>query len=319
MSVARHPTVPPGRLHGWWADPFRRWLTIVLAVVGAAILCREYGHLLTGLMAETRSAPAVSAGTGGTGPALEIPETVTMPLFGPVRLAALSLPALAVFLGLVDGFNPCAMWALVYLISLITGLHDRRKIWFLVGSFVAASGVLYFLFMTAWLNFFLVIGYLRLLTIGIGLFAVGAGLNSIREFVTSRGPLACPVGDAAAKQRTMGRMAAIVRAPLSVASVLAIVALAFTVNTIEFACSAGLPTIFTHTLALRGLSATRYYAYILLYDFFFMLDDLIIFGLAALALDTSVGNRYARQCKLVGGGVLVALGLLMLLAPETLR
>ncbi|MDH5299337.1 MAG: hypothetical protein OEV91_10000 [Desulfobulbaceae bacterium] len=304
------------RLKGWHHDRFRALLLAILAVAGCALLYQEYGHLLP----PPSTPPAETAtGAGGSHTPMAEPETVTMPWLGEARLSDFSLPLLAVTLGLIDGFNPCAMWALVYLISLIAGIADRRKIMLLVGSFVAASGILYFLFMTAWLNVFLVIGYLRPLTIGVGLFALGAGILSLREFVASKGALACRVTDGASRQRTMGRMEGIVRAPLTCASFLAIVALAFTVNTIEFACSAALPAIFTHTLALRQLPRLHYYGYILLYDLFFMLDDLIIFTLAALAVTTTVGMKYARQCKLLGGVVLILLGLAMLFRPDLLR
>ncbi|GAI51516.1 unnamed protein product, partial [marine sediment metagenome] len=82
-------------------------------------------------------------------------DEVILPIIGKLRLSDYSLPSLAVILGLVDGFNPCALWVLAYLISLVITLKDKGKIWLLVGSFVFASGVLYFLFMTAWLNAFL--------------------------------------------------------------------------------------------------------------------------------------------------------------------
>ena len=117
----------------------------------------------------------------------------------------------------------------------------------------------------------------------------------------------------------MGRMERLVAAPVSVASLVGVIALAFTVNTIEFACSAGLPAVFTHTLSLRQLSSVQYYGYILLYDFFFMLDDLIIFSLAAFACEATIGKGYDRYGKLAGGLVLVGLGLVMLFAPEQLR
>ena len=245
--------------------------------------------------------------------------TVMLPVVGTLTLADYSLPALAVTLGLVDGFNPCAMWVLVYLISFIVTIHDRRKIWILVGTFVFASGALYFLFMTAWLNLFLFIGYLRPLTIIVGVGALGVGILNIREYLRSQGELACTLTDATSKQKTMGRIEGIVRAPISWLSVANIIALAFIVNAIEFACSAALPAIFTHTLALRKLSGLQYYGYILLYDFFFMLDDLIIFTLAVLALDTTLGNRYAKHCKFIGGVVLTLLGLLLAFKPEWLR
>jgi hypothetical protein len=121
-------------------------------------------------------------------------ETLRLPLIGEIRLADYSLLTLAVIIGLVDGFNPCAMWVLVYLISLIVSLDDRKKIWFLVGTFVLSSGVLYFLFMTAWLNVFLFMGYLRSLTLIIGLFALGAGILNIREFLQAKGELVCKIG-----------------------------------------------------------------------------------------------------------------------------
>lgn len=245
--------------------------------------------------------------------------TVIVPLLGELKVAEYSLPALAVIIGLVDGFNPCAMWVLVYLISLVVTLNDRRKIWLLVGTFVFASGALYFLFMTAWLNLFLLIGYLRPLTTLIGVGALGAGILNIREYLQTRGELACTLTDAESKQQTRGRIERIVTAPVSWFSVLNILVLALIVNSIEFACSAALPAIFTHTLALRRLSGLEYYGFILLYDLFFMLDDLIIFSLAALALDTTVGNRYAKHCKIIGGVVLTILGLLLAIRPEWLR
>ena len=246
-------------------------------------------------------------------------QTLDLPLLGTIRLAEYSLPALAVIIGLVDGFNPCAMWVLVYLISLIVSLNDRRKIWLLVGTFVASSGILYFLFMTAWLNVFLFLGYLRSLTLIIGLGALGAGILNIREYVQTKGQLTCTIGDAASKKKTMSRIDQIVDAPLTAFTVFGIIALAFIVNSIEFACSAALPAIFTHTLTLRNLPTIEYYGYILLYDFFFMLDDLIIFSLAVLALDTSIGQRYAGHCRIVGGVVLIVLGGVMVFQPELLR
>ena len=100
-------------------------------------------------------------------------DEITLPIVGKIKPADYSLHSLAITLGLVDGFNPCAMWVLAYLISLIVTLKDRRKIWLIIGSFVSASGVLYFLFMTAWLNAFLLMGYFRPVTIAIGLVAIG--------------------------------------------------------------------------------------------------------------------------------------------------
>jgi len=249
----------------------------------------------------------------------DVPSEITLPLFGTIRVADYSLPALAIVLGLVDGFNPCAMWVLAYLISMLFVLQDRRKAWLLVGSFVAASGILYYLFMTAWLNAFLLIGYSRPITIVIGAIALGAGIFNLHDYIKSGGEIVCEVVDADSRKSTMSRIQSLATSPLSVATVFAMIALAFIVNSIEFVCSAALPAIFTRVLTIAQLGVAQYYLYILLYVGFFMLDDLIIFGAAAFAMNTALGQRYAKYSKIVGGVILLVLGVLLLFAPQLLR
>jgi len=243
-----------------------------------------------------------------------------LPFFGETDLMKFSIPVLAVVLGLIDGFNPCAMWVLVYLIALIININDRKKIWIIVGSFVLASGILYFLFMTAWINIFLLIGYMRSLTIIIGIVALGGGIFSLKEYLTTKGALVCKVGNDDFHKKTSNRIKEIINSPLSISIIFSIIVLAFIVNSIEFACSSAIPAVFTQILAISNLSTFQHYLYIALYTFFFMLDDLVIFGLAAFAVTgTSIGDKYAKYCKAIGGIILVILGLILLFAPNFLR
>lgn len=237
---------------------------------------------------------------------------INLPLIGEIVVSDYSLPALAVILGLVDGFNPCAMWVLVYLISLVATLRDRKRIWLIVGSFVLASGILYFLFMTVWLNFFLFIGYVKPVTVVIGLVALGGGILQIREVIETKGAIVCEVTDEESRKKTMTKVQEIVSSPLTWGILVGIIVLAFTVNAIEFVCSAAVPAVFTQVLSLASLTTFQHYGYILLYVFFFMLDDLVIFGTAAFALTSSLGDRYAKYSRPVGATILIILGLLLL-------
>jgi hypothetical protein len=239
-------------------------------------------------------------------------DTIVLPLIGEIVLADYSLPALAVILGLVDGFNPCAMWVLVYLISLVATLRDRKRIWLIVGSFVLASGILYFLFMTAWLNAFLLVGYVKPVTIVIGLVALGGGILQVREVVKTKGAIVCEVTGEESRTKTMTRVQKIVSSPITVGTIIGIIVLAFAVNSVEFVCSAALPAVFTRVLSLASLTTLQHYGYILLYVLFFMLDDLVIFGIAAFALTSSLGDRYTKYSRPVGATILIVLGLLLL-------
>jgi len=245
-------------------------------------------------------------------------DGIDLPLFGRIVFSEHSLAALAVILGLVDGFNPCALWVLLYLISLVATLKDKRRIWLIVGSFVLASGVLYFLLMTAWLNLFLLIGFFRPVMVIIGLVALGGGILQLRDFIKTRGEVVCQVTGEESRAKTMARMERIVASPISVATILGIIALAFVVNSIEFVCSAAIPMVFTQVLTLADLTTFQYYGYILLYVLFFMLDNIIIFGSAAIAMTSNLGVKYAKYARPIGAIILMLLGVLLLFAPGLL-
>lgn len=237
---------------------------------------------------------------------------IKLPFIGEIVLSDYSLPALAIILGLVDGFNPCAMWVLVYLISIVATLRDRKRIWLICGSFVLASGILYFLFMTAWLNAFLFIGYVKAVTVVVGLIALGGGILQVREVIKTKGAIVCEVTSEESRKKTMTKVQKIVSSPITLGTIAGIIALAFAINSVEFVCSAAIPAVFTQVLSLSNLSTFQYYAYILLYDVFFMLDDTIIFGTAAFALSSRLGDRYAKYSRPVGATILIILGVLLL-------
>jgi hypothetical protein len=120
------------------------------------------------------------------------------------------------------------------------------------------------------------------------------------------------------KKKLTSRMRELISAPLTWATFIGIVFLAFTINSIEFVCSSAIPAVFTQVLALSSLSFWEYYGYIALYDIFFMLDDLLIFG-SALLVVSNIGEKYAGYCKVVGGAVMLILGILLLFAPQLLH
>jgi hypothetical protein len=197
-------------------------------------------------------------------------------------------------------------------------LNDKKRLWLIAGTFLLASGVLYFLFMTAWLNAFLFLGYVRPVTLAIGLVALGGGILSIREYLETKGAMVCTVTGSGGKKELTSRMRELISAPLTFAVLGGIVVLAFTINAIEFVCSSAIPAVFIQVLVLSHLPTWQYYGYICLYDFFFMLDDLLIFG-SVIFVYGQVGEKYAKYCKMLGGFIMLVLGLMLLFAPGMLR
>jgi hypothetical protein len=240
---------------------------------------------------------------------------VPLPFFGKTDLSRLSLPLLAIIMGFIDGINPCAMWVLVYLIGLVSGINDRRMIVLVVGSFVMSSGILYFLFMTAWLNVFLWAGSRKILTLAVGLLSLGGGVSAFGELAREKGAVTCKLSDMEGRKKLMGRMKDLVSRPLNLALIGGVIVLAFMVNSVEFLCSAAMPAVFTKILVHANLPPLFYYTYIGLYTFFFMLDDLIVFSLAVLAIGKTIGTRFAVISKWGGAIIMTVLGLLLLFLP----
>lgn len=281
--------------------------------------CPDIVYDLSGseLVKETHGATGHSTAPNDNRPSL-IPETVSLPLLGPVRTRDLSLPALTVLLAGVDGFNPCAMWVLVFLIGLLLGLEDERRMWLLGGAFLLATAVMYFAVMAAWLNLVLILGAVTWLRLAIGALALGVGFYFLREYWT-KPEAACKVVNPGHRQKIMDAFQSIIRKDQMVWAVLGIMALAVVVNLIELLCSAGVPAVYTQILTLNELSTSTYYSYISLYIAVFMLDDIAIFATAMFALRVSgLTGSYARYSHLIGGVVLMAIGAVMLLRPELL-
>ena len=250
-------------------------------------------------------------------PAL-VPDVVAIPFLGPIQARDLSLPMLTVVLAGVDGFNPCAMWVLVFLIGLLLGLEDQRRMWLLGGAFLLATAVMYFAVMAAWLNLVLILGAVAWLRLAIGVLAVGAGFYFLREYWT-KPEAACKVVNPGRRRKMMDAFRSVVEQDHLAWAVVGMMALAVGVNLIELLCSAGVPAVYTQILTLNDLPPATYYSYICLYIAVFMLDDIAIFATAMFALRVSgLTGSYARYSHLIGGVVLTAIGAIMLLRPELL-
>ncbi len=243
---------------------------------------------------------------------------VHVPYLGDQTLPELGLPLFTLFLGLLDGFNPCAMWVLLFLLSLLAHLRDRRKMFLLAGTFVLVSGVVYFAFMAVWLNVFLFVGYVRIIQVMMGGLAVGIGLVNVKEFwAFGQGPsLAIPDS---AKPRLYARVRKILAAEHMNQAILGILVLAILVNMIEFLCTAGFPAMFTQVLSQQGLSTREYYGYLGLYNLAYIADDTLMVTIGVLTLSHhKLQEREGRWLKFISGLVMLSLGLMLLFAPDYL-
>jgi hypothetical protein len=244
-------------------------------------------------------------------------ERLELPLIGAIEPQRFSFSAFTLLVGVVDGVNPCALWVLLVMLSVLLHVRSRARLLLFGGTFVLMSGVVYFLFMTAWTAMFSLIGLSRSVTriLGAILLVLGAiNLKELRWF--KRGPsLTIPER---AKPELFRRMRSVASAPSLVAALAGIAVLAFLVNLVELGCTLGLPAVYTRILTLRQPGPEARLAYLALYNLAYMVPlGLTVVAYALTLHRLTLGERGAKWLKAISGILLVAFGLLFLLVPRT--
>lgn len=246
----------------------------------------------------------------------KINPKLNLPFIGEINTKNISLPLLTIVIGALDGFNPCAMWTLLFLLSLLLGMENRLKMWVLGGAFILTSGFVYYLFMAAWLNLFLFIGFIFWLRLIIGGVALASGAYHVNEFIKNPKGL-CHVTQDEKRKKFFYRLKDIINNNNNFWLVLGgIIILAGAVNLVELVCSAGFPAIYTQILSMASLPKWQYYLYLLFYIIMFMLEQLIVFFIAMFTLKMKViSSKYTRWSTLVGGILMLIIGVLLIFKP----
>lgn len=245
-------------------------------------------------------------------------STVVVPFLGKVDAKTVSLPILAVIIGVVDGFNPCAMWVLLLLISMLLGMKNRKRMWILGFSFLITSALVYLLFMVSWLNVAKLVTSIGMVRILIAVVALLAGSINLISFFRHKED-GCDIVSEGKRKKMFAKIKAFTSEKSLVLALLGIITLAISVNLVELACSAGLPLLFTQVLAMNDLSSFQYGLYIVLYILFFLLDDIIIFTIAMMSFKlTGFSTKYSKYSHLIGGLLMFIMGILLIVNPGIL-
>lgn len=247
------------------------------------------------------------------------PQATHLPGFGSVDLEQWSLPMVTITLGAMDSLNPCAFFVLLFLLSLLVHARSRARM-LLVGSvFVGISGLVYFLFMAAWLNLFLVVGRILWITLAAGSLALLMGLINIKDFFYFNQGVSLSIPDGA-KPGLFKRMRRLVGEQKLLPMLVGTVVLGILANAYELLCTAGFPMVFTRILTLHELSASGYYAYLALYCLVYVTPLLLIVVAFAVTLGQhKLSGQEGRLLKLLSGLMMAGLGLLLITAPQLLN
>ena len=245
--------------------------------------------------------------------------TIEVPLLGKVNLKRVSLISSAVVIGLVDGFNPCAMWVLLFLISVLIGMKDKKRMWALGLTFLVTSALVYMLIMLSWISIAVKITTVIWVRNIIALIALVGSFINTRCYIKSRKNGGCEVVNDKKRKNIFNKIRKFTSEKSFLLAIFGVIGLAISVNVVELACSAGLPLVFTELLALNNVNDSMKLFYTFIYIAFFLLDDLIVFFIAMFTMKiTGISTKYNKYSHLVGGIIMLLIGILLFFKPEWL-
>lgn len=244
-------------------------------------------------------------------------KQIKLPFIGEVDIKNVSIPLVAIILGFLDGFNPCAMWILLFLISMLFNMKDKKRMWILGITFLVTSAFVYFLAMLG-LNIVLSFTAVKWVRSLIGCVALVGGIINLNTYINTKDD-GCHIVDDTKRKKYFTKIKKFTSEQNFILALIGVITLAASVNLVELACSAGFPAIFIEILNINNLSNLQDTLYILLYILFFLIDDLVIFFIAMTTLKlTGISTKYNKLSHLIGGILMILMGILLILKPEWL-
>ncbi len=258
--------------------------------------------------------------TGADPPLGETGDLIDLPIIGTVDVGSSSLAVSTVAIALVDGINPCSLWAMSVLMALVLRTGSRRRVIAIGGTFLVITTALYGLYIAGLygaLSYLAGAAWVRWAMAGI---ALGLGLINLKDFYGIQWGPSLSISDRA-KPGLYRRMRAVAADDRPLGSALmATSALAVGVSILETPCTAGYPVLWTNLLADQAVPLAGAAALFALYMLVFLVDELVVFGAAVIAMRvTKIDERGGRLLKLVGGMVMVVLAGTLILAPSAME
>ena len=244
---------------------------------------------------------------------------IKVPIFGEIDASNMSLPIFTFIIGLLDGFNPCAFFVLFFLLSMLIYARSRKRMLLIGGTFVFFSGLIYFLFMTAWLNFFLIVGQIMIMTTIAGIIAVIIAAINIKDFFFFKKGVSLTISEKA-KPKLFDRMRNLLKASSLPSMMIGTIVLAVAANMYELLCTAGFPMVFTRILTLNNLSTAQYYFFLIMYNIVYVIPLATIVLIVTITLGAKkLTEEKGQSLKLISGMMMLCLGVILIARPELLN
>lgn len=283
--------------------------SIAAASRGEAVQGGLYGSPQAGACdSETLQCTAAGSGT-----------TIDVPLFGQIDLGEHSLLFSTLVIGFVDGINPCSLWVITVLLTIVIRTGSRRRVIAIGSTFLVVTAAMYALFMAGIYSVLGLMGHLVQIQLAVAAIAGVFGLFALKDyFAFKKGP-SLSISDSA-KPGLYKRMRDLAGTKALLPALGATVVLAVLVSLLETPCTAGLPVLWTGMLQQAGVDGATAVLYFIVYMIPFLIDEFVVFAIAVVTMRaTRMQEKHGQLLKLVAGVTMLTLAGAMVIAPGVME
>lgn len=287
---------------------------IALASRGEPVPAGVYGQPGTGTCTPSEDSDELACADEDEGGA-----EIDVPFFGRVQLSDNNLLVSTLIIGFVDGVNPCSLWVISVLLTIVVRTASRRRVIAVGSTFLVVTAAMYALYMAGIYSALTVVGFLGWIQLAVAIAAGIFGLVSVKDYFAFKKGLSFTIPDSA-KPGIYKRMRAAAGHDKLLPALLATAALGVAVSLIETPCTAGFPVLWTGLLKANGVPFAEAALLFVAYMIPFLLDEMIVFGIAVVTMRaTKMQEKHGELLKLFAGVTMLALAAVMVLDPTLME
>lgn len=239
--------------------------------------------------------------------------TIDVPFVGEVSLGGKSLLVSTIIIGFVDGINPCSLWVLSVLLTIVLRTASRPRVIAIGTTFLLITAVMYGLYMAAFYSALTVVGFLGFIQVAVALIAGIFGIVSVKDYFAFKQGLSFTISDKA-KPGIYQRMRDAAGHRALIPALGATVVLAVGVSLLETPCTAGFPVLWTGMLQANGVGGAETVALFVAYMIPFLLDEFLVFAVAVATMRASkLQQKHGELLKLFAGVTMLVLAAVMVI------
>jgi len=237
---------------------------------------------------------------------------IDVPFMGKVEVSSMSIYGSTVIIGLLDGFNPCSLWLIAFLLAIVVHSGSRRKIAAVGLTFLITATAMYGLFLVGFLNVFVYVGHLFWVRFAVAAIAMVFAVVNIKDYFWYKKGVSFTISDKY-KPGIFKRMRDVMHPDKSMLAIVAATAvMALGVTLVELPCTAGLPVVWANLVAQSHAGGPELSILTAIYLVMYILDELAVFLIVLFTMKAAkFEEKHGRMLKLVGGCIMFCLAISM--------